>query len=340
MCIVWTWPGRQGRGQTPERRANLNFRPDYNMLHWRPPHRNGVQFAELDSYEIRGLSAMISRNVPNDRIHYILGATGQGGRRLRRVPSKRVSFIYYVFIDRNETVRAWLLSNPVLNDTLDLMIYCYRDKGHTRPATPSLRAHQYLHEDAVADWADSARGHMGNMHYRAPYVPPRFDYGNANRSGDHQDGDAPSVSLPGSSGSSSDVADTRRNGQDSHGMPPPPVGDTVASAMARTPLVVKSLNRLNVPMSSDLLGRLIPGSEPLKGGAPDDENLDVPIFKKTRLGASEHESLKGVERIGGDPKGDNCEEQISKRLRGGSMAGVGTQNVMDETVGRLLVVSK
>jgi len=111
--------------------------------------------------------------------------------------------------------------------------------------------------------------------------------------------------------------------------------------MARTPLAVKSLNRLNVPMSSDLLGRLIRGSETLKRGAPDDKNLDVPEFKKTRLGALERESMKGVEvRIGRDPKGDNCEEQISKRLRGGSMAGGGSQNIMDERVGRLLVVSK
>jgi len=199
--IVWTWPSRRGQGQTPERRANLNFRPDYNMLHWRPSHINGVQFAELDSYDILGPSAMISRNVPDDRIRYILGATGEGRRRLRRVPSERVSCIDYVFIDSNETVRAWLLSNPVLDDPLDLMIYCYRDEGDTRPVTPSLSAHQYLHEDAVADWADSAAGHMGNMHYGAPYVPPRFDYGNANRSGDYQDGDAPSVSLPVSSSS-------------------------------------------------------------------------------------------------------------------------------------------
>jgi len=51
--------------------------------------------------------------------------------------------------------------------------------------------------------------------------------------------------------------------------------------------------------------------------------------------------MKGVEvRIGGDLQVDNCVEQISKRLRGGSMAGGGSQNVMDETVGRLLVVSK
>jgi len=230
--IVWTWPPRRGQGQTPERRANLNFRPDYNMLHWPPPHINGVEFAELDSYDIRGLSAMISRNVPNDRIRYILGATGEGRRRLRRVASEPVSCIDYVFIDTDETVRAWLLSNPVLDDPLDLMIYCYRDEGDTRLATPSLWAHQYLHVDAVADWADCPAGHMGKMHYQAPYVPPRFDYGNGNRSGDHQNGDAPSVSLPGSSGSSSDVADTGHEGQDSPGMLPPPVGDTVESAMA------------------------------------------------------------------------------------------------------------
>jgi len=107
---------------------------------------------------------MILRNVPNDRIRSILGATGEGRRRLRRVPSERVSCIDYVFIDSDERVRAWLLSNPVLDDPLDLMIYCYHDEGDTRPATPSLRVLQYLHEDAVADWADSAAGHMGNMH--------------------------------------------------------------------------------------------------------------------------------------------------------------------------------
>jgi len=311
------------------------------MLHWRPLHINGVQFAELDSGDIWGLSALISRNAPNDRIHYTVGATAEGCRRLGRVPSELVSCINYVFIDSEETVRAWLLSKPVLDHPLDLKIYCYREEGDTRPATPSLRADQYLHEDAVADWADSAKGHMGNVNSRAPYVPPRFDYGNANRSGDHQDGDAPRVTLPALSGFSSDVADTRRNGQDSPAMPPPTVGDTVECAMVRTQLAVKSLNRLNFRMSFDLVGRLIQGSETLKRGALDDENLAVPKFKKARLGASEHESMKGVEvRIAGDLKGDNCEEQISKRLRAGSMAGGGSQNLMDKTVGRLLVVAK
>ena len=50
------------------------------MMHWRPPHINAVQFAKLDSYDIRGLPAMISRNVPNDRIRYIVGATVEGRR--------------------------------------------------------------------------------------------------------------------------------------------------------------------------------------------------------------------------------------------------------------------
>jgi len=94
---------------------------------------------------------MISRNLPKDRIRYILGANGEGRRRLCRVPSQQVSCIDYIFNDSNESVKVWLLSNPVLNDPLDLMIYYYRDKGDTRTVTPSLRAHQYLHEDAIAD---------------------------------------------------------------------------------------------------------------------------------------------------------------------------------------------
>jgi len=118
-------------------------------------------------------------------------------------------------------------------------------------------------------------------------------------------------------------------------MPPLPVSDSVESAMARTQLALKSLSPLNVPMSSDLLGRLTRHSESLKCGAPaDDEYLDVPEFKKIRLGVSELESMKGLEvHIGGDPNGDNCEKLISKRLHGGSMAWRGSKNVMDAMVG-------
>jgi len=118
---------------------------------------------------------MILRNVPNHRIPFILGANGEGRQRVRRVPSKRVSCIDYFFINRDEMVRPWLLSNLGLDAQLNLMIHFYRDEGDRRPATPAVRAHQYHHEGVVANWADSASGHMGNMHYRAPYIPPKFD---------------------------------------------------------------------------------------------------------------------------------------------------------------------
>jgi len=340
--LVWTWPSRRGQGQTREQRVKFNLSLHYNMLHWLPPHINGAVFAELDSYDMHGLSAMISRNFPNNTLRYILGATGEDLSRLRRVPSEWLSCIDYVFIDSYETVRAWLLSNPVLADQLDLMIYCYLNQRDTRRATRSLRAYQYLHVDAVADWADSAAGDMGNRYYPAPYLPSRVEYGNANGSGDDQDGEALSVSLLGLSSQSSDIAGTRCKGQDSPGMPLPTVCATNKSAMASTLLAVKYLSRVNIPMSSDLHRRLRRGSETRKcSAAVDDENLDVLEFKKICLHASKRESMKGAEgHIGGDLQGDSCGELIFKTLPRGSMAGGCLQNVTNETVGQLPMVSK
>jgi len=42
--------------------------PNYRLLHWRNPDINGVGFAELNPYDIRGLSAIISRTVPHNAI--------------------------------------------------------------------------------------------------------------------------------------------------------------------------------------------------------------------------------------------------------------------------------
>jgi hypothetical protein len=98
--------------------------PDYNWLNWRPPHTTGVRFGELDSYDIRGLSAMILRWVPFRRIRYILGATGEGSRLLNRHPEEPLSQYNTIWIVDNELLRAWLLSNPVLQDPLDLLVYC------------------------------------------------------------------------------------------------------------------------------------------------------------------------------------------------------------------------
>jgi len=126
--------------------------PNYRRLNWRPV--NGVQFAELDSYDIRGLSAMITRSIRHDTIRYILGATGEGRRLLRDYPNTPLSWINYVFSDDDEAVRAWLLSNPVLEDPLDLLIYCHRPNNVSREPTPALRGHNYLVPGAVTNWGE------------------------------------------------------------------------------------------------------------------------------------------------------------------------------------------
>jgi len=53
----------------------------------------------------------------------------------------------YVFIDSDETVRGWLLSHPVLDDPLDLTVYCYRDQGSERQDTTALRRVHYRNQN-------------------------------------------------------------------------------------------------------------------------------------------------------------------------------------------------
>ena len=85
-------------------------------------------------------------------IRYILGATGAGRQQLRLDPGAQLSYIDYVFIENDEDVRAWLLSNPVLDDPLDLLVYCHspRDSGQVAHSAlegaqlPSRKCHRHL----------------------------------------------------------------------------------------------------------------------------------------------------------------------------------------------------
>jgi len=121
--IVYVLPSRRGLALSHFERKKVNVAPNYNLLHSRLPHVNGVVFAELDCYDIRGMSAMIYRSLAHHRMRYILGAKGEGGRRLRRTPMRELDSMDYVFLHSDETISAWLLSNPVLDDPLDLMVY-------------------------------------------------------------------------------------------------------------------------------------------------------------------------------------------------------------------------
>jgi len=84
----------------------------------------------------RGLSAIVSRTVPHNMICYILGTTGEGRQLLRLHPGAQISYIDYVFIANYEDVRAWLLSNPVLDDILDLLVYSHRPESRGRLPPP------------------------------------------------------------------------------------------------------------------------------------------------------------------------------------------------------------
>ena len=99
---------------------------------------------------------MIVRSVPYDMIRYILDATGEGRRELLEDPALPISWVDYVFIDSEEGVKAWLLSNPILEGLLDLLVYCYRVPGNNRPVTLPLRRHNYLAGNAVALWSRDA----------------------------------------------------------------------------------------------------------------------------------------------------------------------------------------
>ena len=70
----------------------------------------------------------------------------------------------YVFIDSDETVRAWLVSNRVPDDRLDVMVYCYRDWGSERQDTPVLTRVNYLNQNDIRNWARDLPQRIGQMH--------------------------------------------------------------------------------------------------------------------------------------------------------------------------------
>jgi len=88
-------------------------------------------------------------------IRYILGTTGEGRQQLRLHPRAQLCYIDYIFIKNDEDVRAWLLSNPVLNDPLDLLVYCHCPETRGRLPTPPLRGLNYLRENAIANWTST-----------------------------------------------------------------------------------------------------------------------------------------------------------------------------------------
>jgi len=95
-----------------------------------------VDFEQLNSYDIAGLSSAILRYVPSDSIRYIFGATGEGRRELREDPSHALHYSNYISIQSDEDVLTLLLSNQSNEDPLDVLVYCHHPSTPARPAIP------------------------------------------------------------------------------------------------------------------------------------------------------------------------------------------------------------
>jgi len=160
--------------------------------------------------------------VPHNKIRYILGATCEGRQQLRVHPGAQLSYIDYVFIENDKDVRAWLLSNPVLDDPLDLLVYCHCPATRGRLPTTPLRGHNYLRDNAIANWASTAA--PGN-HIQTARSEARTDPGPSNAGGQHEQRDNSPLFLPGLTSSSSDVSDAEEGYQASIGALPSPVAD-------------------------------------------------------------------------------------------------------------------
>jgi len=334
--IVYVLPSRRGLALSQFERNKVNVAPNYNLLHWRPPHVNGVVFAELDSYDICGMSAMIYRSVPHHRIRYILGATGEGRSRLCRSPMRELDSIDYVFIDSDETVRAWLLSHPVLDDPLDLIVYCYHDLGSERQDTPALRTVDYLNQNDVRNWAHDLPQRIGKMHSRE-----LFDDRPADREGSDTD-DAREDDTSHLSESFSGLSDS------AHGieilftiLPRQPVGHAKWTAN-RNPLLAKSLSEPNRQLPLNVLHRPAQGEDDPMQGIQFDEDYcmeDTPEKRGLNYLIKEYRRCEETRKRRAGFDAESTEDPKSKRVRTGAGPENLTGELMDSMARRLSAMS-
>ena len=218
-------------------------------------------------------------------------------------------------------MRAWLLSNPVLEDPLDLLVYCHRVPGNNRPVTPPLQRHNYLAESAVANWARDAGGPRGG----APQTGTRAE------AGEQQAQETPDPSFSISFGAPSDVSGAMEGGDGSVSQLPSPSGDRSESPTNRIPLGVKSLSLLNMQQLSELRRRPPLGNKHM--AQFDDENSDEPKSKRPYLGYVTREVLrceevqkeirKGVRKREAHSDDEVCDLPTSKRVRSSLVGRVG-----------------
>jgi len=177
------------------------------------------------------------------------GSTGEGHKEVWLHPRFPLSDINYVFIKNDKDVRAWLLSNTVLEHPLDLLVYCHYRYTPDRVATPLLRRHNYLPENMIANWAWQAEAPTG---IQAPRKEVRPDSSPANGEG-NQANPSPLFLLV-SSSSSSDVSDAGDRCEAISGTAPSPVADPTEFPHFHIPLAIQSPSKMNTNHGCNMRG--------------------------------------------------------------------------------------
>jgi len=249
-----------------------------------------VDFAELNSYDIGGLSSAILRCLPSDSIRYIFGATGEGRRELGEDPTHALHYSNYIFIQSDEDVRTWLLSNQPNEDPLDVLVYCHRPSTSARPATPPEPRHRYLAPNAVSNWAKALAGRNVN-----PAAQPKgkaIPMNSTKASGSQNPQDSP-LFLPGWSSSSSDVSDDFDSHRSRVVSMTSPVDQGGNSTGRRIPLSIKPQGMLNTHRIMKQLWSPTHDDKARKRKAQFDvDNWDKRRSKMQCLAASAKEFLK------------------------------------------------
>jgi len=148
------------------------------------------------------------------------------------------------------------VSNPLLEDPLDLLIFCHCPNNLGRERTPGLRGHNYLGPSAVTHWANEAiaRDQLpgGSLDSEARQPEPRANPGPANEASKPQDGDDSGALPLALSGPSWDVSGAGNGPEGSLGMSSSAGGETRESPAKCIPLALKSSSWLNIQHSADL----------------------------------------------------------------------------------------
>ena len=257
------------------------------------------------------------------RIRYILGATGEGRRKLGRNPGGVLNNNDYIFIDSDEMVRAWLLSNPVLDNPLDLLVYCYRNWIDKNAETPPLNRVNYLDQTPFQNWARDPAQHIGQMHSRAISDDRSVHSADNDTNQWHEDeDDASNYSV-----TSTDMSDSPTRAEIPFTILPSPAVGVARWLANRIPLLAKSLSQQNQQPPWNILHQSAKGGYgPMEcvqfndQNTPQKRNLNY-LLKEFRRSDETRKRRTGIDA-------ENMEDPESQRV----CTGAGSESLTGELI--------